>query len=219
MERLKVSYSMPVGRGRVRLLMRRPYRILDSRRFGLRMIGRLLALSAPCVFPLRLCASVCLRSVTKVVSKFIVSRLWLFSSDSRKCSTSKTSAEVAVVKVSELAIDDQFIRLFSDFNWRNSQSVLYTPGLLFFHFFFQVAWLFGLSLYWILITLMVTGRMVARTDRAWLPCCAARVSVLQCQVNIFNTESYKKASSIYSTAWSVQDLHHCSGWPKSDGLC
>ena len=44
MERLKVSYSMPVGRGRVRLLMRRPYRILDSRRFGLRMIGRLLAL-------------------------------------------------------------------------------------------------------------------------------------------------------------------------------
>ena len=80
------------------------------------MIGRLLALSAPCVFPVRLCASVCLRSVAKVVSKLIVARLWLFSSDSRKCSTSKTSAEVAVVKVSELAIDDQFIRLFSDFN-------------------------------------------------------------------------------------------------------
>ena len=130
MERLKVSYSMPVGRGRVRLLMRRPYRILDSRRFGLRMIGRLLALSAPCVFPLRLCASVCLRSVTKMVSKLFVARLWLFSSESRKCSTSKTSAEVTVDKVSESATDDLFIRLLSDFKWRNKHSVLYTVGLL-----------------------------------------------------------------------------------------
>ena len=77
MERLKVSYSMPVGRGRDRFLMRRPYRILDSRRFGLRMIGRLLAQSASCVSPVRLCASVCLRSVTKMMPKHTVSRLAL----------------------------------------------------------------------------------------------------------------------------------------------
>ena len=34
-----------------------PTRTLDRRRFGMRMIGMLLALSAPCFFPLRLCAS------------------------------------------------------------------------------------------------------------------------------------------------------------------
>ena len=37
--------------------MRTPYCILDRRRFGMRMIGMLLALSASCVLPLRLHAS------------------------------------------------------------------------------------------------------------------------------------------------------------------
>ena len=47
------SSCMLVGRCGVRFLMRTPYRTLDRRRFGMRMVGMLLVLSAFCVFPLR----------------------------------------------------------------------------------------------------------------------------------------------------------------------
>ena len=55
--RLMVSSCMLVGDCRVRFLKRTPYCTLDRRRFGLRTIGMLLALSASCVFTLRLQAS------------------------------------------------------------------------------------------------------------------------------------------------------------------
>ena len=55
--RLMVRFRMLVGGCRVRFLMCRPYCTLDRRRFGLRMTGRLLALSVSCVFPLQLHAS------------------------------------------------------------------------------------------------------------------------------------------------------------------
>ena len=45
-----------VGGCRDRFFMRTPYSTLD-RQFGMRMVGMLLALSASCVFPLRLYAS------------------------------------------------------------------------------------------------------------------------------------------------------------------
>ena len=43
---------MPVGGCRVGFLMRTPYYTLDRRRFGMRMIGMLLALSASCFISL-----------------------------------------------------------------------------------------------------------------------------------------------------------------------
>ena len=43
-----------IGGCRDRFLLRTPYCTLDRRRFGLRMIGMLLAISAFCVFPLSL---------------------------------------------------------------------------------------------------------------------------------------------------------------------
>ena len=55
--RLMVSSCNLVGGCRVRFLMHGPHRTLDRRWFGLRMTGRLLALSASCIFPLRLHAS------------------------------------------------------------------------------------------------------------------------------------------------------------------
>ena len=50
--RLMVNSGMLVGRDR--FLMHTLYRTLDRRRFGMRMVGMLLALSASCVLPLRL---------------------------------------------------------------------------------------------------------------------------------------------------------------------
>ena len=55
--RFLVSSCMLVGGCRDRFLMRTLYCTLDRRRFGLRMIKMLLVLSASCVFPLRLHAS------------------------------------------------------------------------------------------------------------------------------------------------------------------
>ena len=55
--RLMVSPYVIVGDCRVRFLMPTPCCTLDRRRFGLRMIRMLHALSASCVFPLRLHAS------------------------------------------------------------------------------------------------------------------------------------------------------------------
>ena len=52
-----VGLCMLVGGCKDRFLMRIPYRSLDRRRFGMRMVGMLLALSASCVFLLRLDAS------------------------------------------------------------------------------------------------------------------------------------------------------------------
>ena len=54
---LMVNSCMLVGGCRDRFLMRTPYRTLDRRRFGLRMVRILFALSASCVFPLRLYTS------------------------------------------------------------------------------------------------------------------------------------------------------------------
>ena len=48
---------MLVGGCRDQFLMRTPYPTLDRRRFGMRMVAMLLALSASSVFPLRLYAS------------------------------------------------------------------------------------------------------------------------------------------------------------------
>ena len=55
--RLMVNIFVLVGGCRDRFLMRTPYRTLDSRRFGMRRVGMLVALSASCVFPLLLYAS------------------------------------------------------------------------------------------------------------------------------------------------------------------
>ena len=55
--RFMVSSCMLIGGCRVWFLMRRPYCTLDRWKFGLRMTGMLHALSASCVFPLRLHAS------------------------------------------------------------------------------------------------------------------------------------------------------------------
>ena len=55
--RLMVSSCMLVGGCRVRFLMRKLYCTFNRRSFGLKMIGMLHALSASCVFPLQLCAS------------------------------------------------------------------------------------------------------------------------------------------------------------------
>ena len=52
-----VSSCTLVGGWIFRFLMRTPYRTLDRRRFGMRMVGMLLTLSASCVLPLRLYAS------------------------------------------------------------------------------------------------------------------------------------------------------------------
>ena len=52
-----VNSCMLVGGCRDWFLMRTLYRTLDRRRFGMRVVGMLLALSASCVFPLLLCAS------------------------------------------------------------------------------------------------------------------------------------------------------------------
>ena len=54
---LMVSSCMLAGGCRVRFLTCTPYCTLDRRRFGMRMVRMLLALSAFCVFPLRLYAS------------------------------------------------------------------------------------------------------------------------------------------------------------------
>ena len=54
--RLKVNSCMLVDGCRDRFLMRTFYRTLDRRRFGMGMVGMLFALSASCVFPLRLYA-------------------------------------------------------------------------------------------------------------------------------------------------------------------
>ena len=48
-----VSFCMLAGWYRVRYLMLRPYGTLDRQWFGLRIIGRLLALCASCIFSLR----------------------------------------------------------------------------------------------------------------------------------------------------------------------
>ena len=64
---------MLVGDCRDRFLMRTPYRTLDRRRFGMRMVGMLLALSASCVFPLRIYAALPL------------TYNWLFSLMSASC--------------------------------------------------------------------------------------------------------------------------------------
>ena len=55
--RLMVSSGILAGGCRDQFLMRTPFRALDRSRFGMRMVGILLALSASCVFPLRLHAS------------------------------------------------------------------------------------------------------------------------------------------------------------------
>ena len=55
--RWMVCSRMLAGGCRVRFWMRRPYCTLDRRRYGLRMVEMLLVLSASCVFPLRLHAS------------------------------------------------------------------------------------------------------------------------------------------------------------------
>ena len=52
-----VNIFVLVGGCGDRFLMRTPYRTLNSRRFGMRMVGMLVALSASCVFPLLLYAS------------------------------------------------------------------------------------------------------------------------------------------------------------------
>ena len=52
-----VNSCMLVGGCRDRFLMCTPYRTLDRRRFGMRIVGVLLTLSASCVFPLWLHAS------------------------------------------------------------------------------------------------------------------------------------------------------------------
>ena len=52
-----VNSSMLIGGYKYRFLMCTPYRTLDRRRFGMRMVRMLLALSASCVFSLRLYAS------------------------------------------------------------------------------------------------------------------------------------------------------------------
>ena len=61
--RLMATSGMLDGGRRVRFFMRWPYCTLDRRSFRLRMIGMLLALSASCVFPLRLYASLPLLNV------------------------------------------------------------------------------------------------------------------------------------------------------------
>ena len=74
--RLMVSFlvwSVFVGGCRVRFWTCRPYRTLDRPRFGLRMIGMLLALSASCLSPVRLHASL------------PRSYVWLFSLMSANC--------------------------------------------------------------------------------------------------------------------------------------
>ena len=55
--RLMVTSCMLFGGCRDRFLMRTPYRTLDRWRFGMRMVGMLLAPSASCIFPSRLYAS------------------------------------------------------------------------------------------------------------------------------------------------------------------
>ena len=57
LERLMVNSCMLVGGCRDRFLMLTPYCTLDRWRFGMRMVGMLLTLSASCVFPLQLYAS------------------------------------------------------------------------------------------------------------------------------------------------------------------
>ena len=52
-----INYCMLFGGCRDRFLMRTPFRTFDRRRFGIRMVGMLLVLSASCVFPLQLYAS------------------------------------------------------------------------------------------------------------------------------------------------------------------
>ena len=71
--RLMVNSCMLVDGCRDRFLMRTPYRTLDRQRFGMRMVGTLFALSAFCVFPLRLYAS-----LPRIHS-------WLFSLMSASC--------------------------------------------------------------------------------------------------------------------------------------
>ena len=68
--RLMVNCCMLVGGFRDWFLMFTPYCTLDRRRFGLRMRGMLLTLSASCTFPLQLHASL---------------PLWLFSLMSTSC--------------------------------------------------------------------------------------------------------------------------------------
>ena len=74
--RLMVNSCTLISCCRVRFLMRTPYRTLDRRRLGMRMVGMLLALSASCVFPLRLYASL-LRTHNWLFSLMIASRLGL----------------------------------------------------------------------------------------------------------------------------------------------
>ena len=70
--RLLVNSCMLAGGCRDRFLMRTLYRTLDRRRFGMRMDG-MFALSASCVFPLQLLASL------------PRTRSWLFSLMSANC--------------------------------------------------------------------------------------------------------------------------------------
>ena len=71
--RLMVSSWLLVGGCRDRFLMRVPYRTLDRRRLGMRVVGMLLALSASCVLPLRRYASL------------PRTHIWLFSLMSASC--------------------------------------------------------------------------------------------------------------------------------------
>ena len=74
-EGLMVHPCTLVGGWKDRFLMRTPYCILDRRRFGIRMVGVLLALSASCVYPLQL-------HVSLPRSR---SHNWLFSLMSANC--------------------------------------------------------------------------------------------------------------------------------------
>ena len=64
--RLWVVSRTPVGGCTVRFLLNRSCCPLDRRRFGLTMIGKLLALSTSCVFPLRCYMPLCLELTTSI---------------------------------------------------------------------------------------------------------------------------------------------------------
>ena len=77
-----VSSCMLAGGCRDRFLMRTSYRTLDRRRFGMRMVWMLPALSASCVFPLRLYASL------------LRTNNWLFSLKSAICFDPRPPADM-----------------------------------------------------------------------------------------------------------------------------
>ena len=80
--RLMVNSCILVGDCGDRFLMRTPYCILDRQRFGMRIDG-MLAVSAPCVFPLRLYIS-----LPQTLS-------WLFSLISTSCFGLRPSAAMS----------------------------------------------------------------------------------------------------------------------------